>query len=234
MIGVGGFLVILFVAGIAIDADVLEILVLMAILAAQHLMGGVEGHSRIHAMIPSDVRPVGRPVAFFASAPQPCPVEVVLAADPMTVIAAVGRAFNEAVKVAGNAGDGEMTAFQRENSAFMEPPGNVAPSQGCMTGVAVLQHGSLVRVRVAELAILFVGHVRACLVALGAVFGQGGMFSLERKPGFRAVVEILNVQRPDIDVDAAMFLVAGLAISADLAVDTLVCRYLFGNDLMAG
>ena len=103
-----------------------------------------------------------------------------------------------------------------------------------MTGLAVLQHGSLVRVRMAELAILFVGHVRACLVALGAVFGQGGMFSLDRKPGFRAVVEILDIQRPDIDVDAAVLLVAGLAISADLAVDALFCRDLFGNDLMAG
>ena len=234
MIGVGGFLVIFPVARIAVNRGVLEILVLMTILAAQCLMGGIEGHSGIQPVTPSHVGPVGRPMAFFASAPEPCPVEVVLAADPMTIIAAVRCPLDRSIQMTGNTGDGEMAAFQRENSAFMEPPGNIAPSRGCMAGLAVLQHGSLMRVRMTELAIRFVGHVRARLVAFGAIFGQRGMFSLEGKSSFRAMVESLDIQRPDIGVDAAVFLVAGLAISADLAVNTLFCRDLSGNGSMAG
>jgi hypothetical protein len=48
------------------------------------------------------------------------------------------------------------------------------------------------------------------------------------------MVEIRRVERPDVGVDTLMLLVAGFAIPADLAVDSLFGGDSFGDRLMAG
>lgn len=67
-----------------------------------------------------------------------------------------------------------------------------------------------------------------------AVLGDGCVTPLERKPGFRRMIKILGVEGTEINVDALMFLMAGLAVAADVSVDAFFRGDPRGDRLMAG
>jgi hypothetical protein len=124
VVGLRGFLVILAVAGIAVEADPPEIPIFVAAVTAQIPVGAVEGHARLGGMVPAHGRPGDRPVAVFAVGPQGGPVAVVLPPDPVTVITAPGRPFIYPVEMAGGAGDFEMPPLEREGPGFMKTAGD--------------------------------------------------------------------------------------------------------------
>jgi hypothetical protein len=62
-------------------------------------------------------------VAVLAVGTQRRPVAVVLAADPVTVIAAHGRAFIDAVQMAGGAGNIEVASLERKSSRLVKTTG---------------------------------------------------------------------------------------------------------------
>jgi hypothetical protein len=86
----------------------------------------------------------------------------------------------------------------------------------------------------AEAAVSLIGQVRPDFMAGGAALGQGGVPSFKGEPGLRGMVEIRRVERPDVDVDALVLLVAGFAITGDLAMDALFRGDPVGNRPVAG
>jgi hypothetical protein len=69
-------------------------------------------------------------------------------------------------------------------------------------------------------------------VAGRAIPGQAGVLSFKGKPGLFGMVKVLRVERPDIGVDALMFLVAGLAIPRDFSMNPFFDGDPFGDRLM--
>jgi hypothetical protein len=102
-----------------------------------------------------------------------------------------------------------------------------------MTGFAFLGHGALMRLGMTGTALSLIHQVRADLVAGRTILRQAGVLSFEGKAGLGSVVKVFRVEWPDIDVDALVLLVAGLAIARDLAVDSLFCGDPSGDRLMA-
>jgi hypothetical protein len=100
MVGLLSSLIILPVAGVAIERAKAEIAVLMATVTTQVPVGGVEGHPRLGTMVPADGCPGNGPVAVLTVAAQRRAIAVVLAPDPMAVIAARGRPLINPVQMA--------------------------------------------------------------------------------------------------------------------------------------
>lgn len=158
-------------------------------------------------------------MTLLALVPQTGAVGVILTPDPVTVVAARGRPLDKPVEVAGGAGDGEVTALEREKAGLVERAGGEVPSRRGMARVAALRHAALVRVGMAKIAVFLVGHVGARLVAGGTVPGDGGVLFLEGEPSLLAMIEGLGVEGPDVGVAALVLDVANLAVARDLAVD---------------
>ena len=229
----GRLLIIFSVAGKTVKGGQAEIAVLMATVTAQTAMGGIERHSRPGAVLPAHGGPGDRTVAVLAIAAQRCPVEVVLAPDPVTVIATRGCSFINTVQMAGGAGDLKVAAFKREGPRLVKTARDRFPAGGSMTGFAFLGHGALMRLGMTGTALSLIHQVRADLVAGRTILRQAGVLSFEGKAGLGSVVKVFRVEWPDIDVDALVLLVAGLAIARDLAVDSLFCGEPFSDRLMA-
>jgi len=71
-------------------------------------------------MIPIDCAPRRGPVTVLAFVAESGAVDVVLAADPVTVVAARGRSFDHAVLVAILTGRHEVASFERKKPGFVE------------------------------------------------------------------------------------------------------------------
>ena len=234
VVGLRGFLVILAVAGIAVEADPPEVPIFVAAVTAQIPVGAVERHARLGGMVPAHGRPGDRPVAVFAVGPQRGSINVILAPDPVAVIAAHRSPFINPVDMTRGAGDLEMPAFEREGPGFMKTAGYRGPAGRGMTGLAFLRHCPLVGFGVAEAAVPLIGHVRTDLVTGGAILGQAGVLPFEGKARLRGVIEFRRVERPDVGLDSLMLLVAGFAIPGDLAMNSFFRGHPVGNVLMAG
>ena len=92
-------------------------------------------------------------MAILALGTKAGPVRVVLAADPMTVIAAFRRAFDRAVEMAGRAGHCQMPAFKGKRSRFVESNRSGPAGRGVARGAGILQEAAM-GVAMAGLAIL--------------------------------------------------------------------------------
>jgi len=234
MVRVGRFLIIFSVARITIKGGQMEIAVLMATVTAHIAVGGVEGLPGLDGVVPVYHGPGDGPVAVLAIAAQCRPVDVVLAPDPVAVIAPHRRSLVNSVQMAGGAGNLKVSALQRKSPRLVKPAGDRAPARGSMAGFAFLGHGALMRLSMTGAAVSLIRHVRADLVAGRAILSQAGVLAFEGKPGLGGVIKVLRVERPDIGVDALVFLVAGLAIPRDFAVNPFFAGDSFGDRLMAG
>jgi hypothetical protein len=217
-----GSFIILPVAGKTGETPPLEIFILMAAVAAQSPVLPAKGKSCPGGMVPIHGDPGDGTVTFFALAPQLGLVAVILTSDPMAIIATDGGSFVNTVEMAGGAGHLKVPSFEGKYPCLMEGARDRPPGLRLVTGRAGLGHPSLMGIGMTGRAGRLVGQVGPDLVAGGTIIGEGGMLSLERKPGFSGVVEILWVEGAEIDVNALMFLVAGLAVAADIAVDALL------------
>jgi len=173
-------------------------------------------------------------VAVLAVGAQRRPIAVVLAADPVAVIAAHRRPFIDAVQMAGGAGNLKVASLERKSPRLVKSAGDRVPALGSMTGFTFLRHRALVGLGMAGAAVSLIRHVGTNLVAGRTILGQAGVLSLENKPGLRGVIEIFQVERPDFDIGAQMLLVAGLAIPGDLSMNTLFSGDPVGDRLVAG
>jgi hypothetical protein len=135
--------------------------------------------------------------------------------------------------MAGDAGNLKMAALKRKSPRLVKAAGDRAPAGRRMAGFAFLGHRPLVRFGMTGAAVPFIRHVGADFMAGRTILGQTGVFSFKSKPGLDGVIKILRVERPDIDIDALMFLVAGFTIPRDLAVNPFFGGDTFGDRLMA-
>ena len=146
VVGVARGLVAALVAAEAIHAGVDELAVPVAVVAPQHLVGQVERVACPRGVVPLHRGPRGGAVALFALGPEPRLVRVVLAADPVTVHAPVGRADRHALPVAARARNGEVPAVERKGSGLVESPRDGRPAFRLVAGLAGWPEGPAVRV----------------------------------------------------------------------------------------
>jgi len=123
MVGLLRFLITLSVAGIAVEGGQTEVSVFVAIVTAQVAVSGVERHPRPGAVVPACGGPGDRTVAVLAIGAQHRPVAVVLASNPMAVIAAHGCPFVDTVQMAGGAGNIEVASLERKSSRLVKTTG---------------------------------------------------------------------------------------------------------------
>jgi len=234
VVWLGGLLIIFTVAGIAVEYGQAEVSVLVATVTAEVAVSGVERHPCPGAVVPAYGGPGDGTVAVLAVGAQRRPVAVVLAADPVAVIAAHGRPFINPVQMAGGAGNLKVASLERKCSPLVKSAGDRVPALRSVTGFAFLRHRALVGLGMAEAAISVIRHVGTDLMTGGTVPGQAGVLSFESEPGLRGMVEVFRVERPDINVGALMLLVAGLAIPGDFAMDAFFGGDPVGDRLVAG
>jgi len=234
MVGLLRLLVILSVAGITVEGGLAEVPVLVAIIAAQVPVSGVEWHPRPGAVVPGYRGPGDGTMAVLAVGAKRRPIAVVLAADPVAVIAAHGRPFINPIQMAGGAGKLKVASLERKSPRLVKTAGDRVPALGSMTGFAFLRHRTLVGLGMAGAAVSLVRHVGTDLMTGGTILGQAHVLSLKGKPGLRRMIKVFRVERPDIDIGALMLLVAGLAIPGDFAMNTFFGGDPAGDRLVAG
>jgi len=214
------FLIVLLVAGITIRNRPFECLALMTAVAAHCPMGRIQGKVRPRSMVPLNRRPSRRPVAVFTLIAQPRPIAIVLATDPVTIVASLRRAFDRSFQMTGSAGHRQVPALEGESRDLMETPRCVRPPRGrSMAGRAAFFHRSLMRIGMTGLAVGLQRHERPRRVASLARPSRGRVLSLQGETGLFLMVERVFFERPEIDIEALMFNVADLAVAGDFPMD---------------
>ena len=99
-----------------------------------------------------DLPPDG-PVALLAVVSEPGPEAVVLAPNPVAVVAPVGGALELSLEVTRRARDLEVVALELERRRLVEVPRGGAPARGRVTGLALLPERPPVAVLVAGAAV---------------------------------------------------------------------------------
>ena len=113
-------LVLLRVARVARRAAGVEAAVRMATVAAQRAVRRTQRRACCRAVIPRHRGPADRPVAGFTVGAKPRPVRVVLAPDPVAVVALVRGALHRAADVAVLARHAEVPAFEIEAAGLVK------------------------------------------------------------------------------------------------------------------
>lgn len=103
-------------------------------------------------MIKLSARPARGGMAARALDSQFCAIQIILSANPVTVIAARRCSFCCSVEMAGFTGDGEVGAFQWKLHCFVKRAAHDAPILRGMAAGAIGSKASLVRILVAFLA----------------------------------------------------------------------------------
>ena len=105
--------------------------------------------TRVHFVVPYGRDPTDRFMAVFTLHSEEGPERVILAADPMAVVAACRRPLRDPVPVARGAGNFQVTAFERQQTRLVERPRSVLEmgvrsvtcsavrAQGCLVGIDV-------------------------------------------------------------------------------------------------
>ena len=138
--GLAGGVVVPAVAAVAPGRDpTLEHLVEVAGFARQAAVGGVEREACSGAVVPVHGPPGGRPMTGLARVAETRPEAVVLAADPVTVVAAVRGSLELTVDVAGRARDRKVAILERERRRLVERTRGPEP---LLRGVARLAAGT--------------------------------------------------------------------------------------------
>lgn len=127
-----------------------------------------------------------------------------------------------------------MPSFKGESPRFVKAARYRGPAGWSVTGLAFLRHRTLVRFRMTKSAVPPVGHIGTDLVTGGTILGQAGVPPFKSKSRLLGVVEVRQIERSDVGVDALMLLVAGFAIPGDLAVDAFFGGDPLGDRLMTG
>ena len=216
VIGFAGPFVIFAMTGVTIRRCSLERLILMAAVAVERPMGAVEGLPGPGGMVPGNGRPGRRCMAFFALVPEFGPVGIVLAANPMAVVAALRSPFDHSVQMTGRAGDGQMPALQGKIRRLMKPAGGVGPAGRSMAGGAGFLHRPLMRILMTGLAGWFQVEKGSGRMAFPACFGLGCVFSFEGEAGLFPMIETSAFDRLQVGVLPLMLGVADFAIAGDV------------------
>ena len=164
---------------------------------------------------------IGR-VALGAVRPEGLPVRFAVAVGARAGL----EAPEDLVDVALRAVDRSVRAGQRETRFRVI---ELLPRVGKRRGRGVARRTG--RPERALVGVLMARHARRARVQEGpglvtprTIAGKRGMAAVQREPGFRRMVELLDVERPEIRGESAVFGVAPFAAPGDVAVNALLRR----------
>ncbi len=148
VVGIARGVVVRLVTRRALRVEPGEDLSAVAGFARQAGVRGAEREPGPLLVVPVDGVPSDRPVAVAALVAEPGLVLVVLAADPVAVVAPVGRALEDAVEVALGARGRQVLAFEREDRVLVKRARSGLPGLERVAALALFAERSVVGVLV--------------------------------------------------------------------------------------